>query len=234
MCVCVCFVEIKLLSHINLAFEEGLEIHCVKNCPVISVISTMQFSGAQPSVPPWFFPQHLRVPRVHPTLLEPTFPGPLWVSQHSQGAAAPGCFGMRKPSKKCFTWKSAPWQFFGDSLLGWWVKPWPFQGLIKWPPMIGDQEVTAWITWPWKFWRFLFGKHQKHLYLRDVFQKIASTTVGGRSLPSFLSQNTQVVYSSQPKSHVQGTLGCTPNCVPMVFVFSRDSWGLYNPKKPTT
>ena len=26
----------------------------------------------------------------------------------------------------------------------------------------------------------------------------------------------------------QGTIGCTPNSVPMVFiVFSRDSWGLY-------
>ena len=25
----------------------------------------------------------------------------------------------------------------------------------------------------------------------------------------------------------QGTIGCTPSCVPMVFiVFSRDSWGL--------
>ena len=27
---------------------------------------------------------------------------------------------------------------------------------------------------------------------------------------------------------VQGTIGCTPNSVPMVFiVFCRDSWGLY-------
>ena len=31
--------------------------------------------------------------------------------------------------------------------LVWMVKTWPFQRLVKWPPTIGDQKVTAWITW---------------------------------------------------------------------------------------
>ena len=36
-----------------------------------------------------------------------------------------------------------------------------------------------------------------------------------------------------PESMNQGTIGCTPNSVPMVFiVFSRDSWGLLTHKYP--
>ena len=27
------------------------------------------------------------------------------------------------------------------------MKTWPFQRLVKWPPTIGHQKVTAWITW---------------------------------------------------------------------------------------
>ena len=36
-----------------------------------------------------------------------------------------------------------------------------------------------------------------------------------------------MVYLTTSTMNVQGTIGCTPNTVPIVFVvFSRDSWGL--------
>ena len=35
------------------------------------------------------------------------------------------------------------------------------------------------------------------------------------------------IFFRMVKTQCQGTLGCTPNSVPMVFiVFSRDSWGI--------
>ena len=213
----------------------------------------MQFSGAQPSVPQRFFPQHLRnVPRVHPTLLEPTFPGPLWVSQHSQGAAAPGwkwdAKGLPKNAPpegvdvwKCFIWKSDPWQFFGDSYFGMAnltlsrvvgdlqlvtlnhlaleFLEIPFfgmvsetvtrtQGLIKWPPMIGDQKVTAWITWPWNFLEIPFLESIKSTFIcGKAFKRLLRPLSVVAVYPAFLSQNTQVVYSSQPNLIFKGQLG---------------------------
>ena len=39
----------------------------------------------------------------------------------------------------------------------------------------------------------------------------------------------EVTTCTKNNGSFQGTIGCTPNSVPMVFiVFFRDSWGLYN------
>ena len=41
--------------------------------------------------------------------------------------------------------KNFSWQFCDCDLFGM-VKTWPLQ-MVKWPPTIGDEKVTAWITW---------------------------------------------------------------------------------------
>ena len=55
------------------------------------------------------------------------------------------------------------------TFLGWWFHVTPFKGLKTWPPTIGDEKGTAWITW---YFGFFFGSSKRTLIVfAGLFQR---------------------------------------------------------------
>ena len=69
----------------------------------------------------------------------------------------------------------------------------------------------------------------KYIMFNDVSPCIHDKDIFSLVFKMHHSNEVQNLEAFEPREsgNVQGTIGCTPNSVPMVFiVFSRDSWGL--------